>query len=48
MFKTFAFAATALTLASGSAFAAPSDDARNWDGAAQPVPDFEVDQRINW
>ena len=28
MFKTFAFAATALTLASGSAFAAPSDDAR--------------------
>ena len=30
MFKTFAFAATALTLASGSAFAAPSDDARNW------------------
>ena len=28
MFKTFAFAATALTLAAGSAFAAPSDDAR--------------------
>ena len=28
MFKPFAFAATALTLAAGSAFAAPSDDAR--------------------
>ena len=28
VFKTFAFAATALTLASGSAFAAPVDDAR--------------------
>ncbi len=28
MFKTFAFAATALTLAAGSVFAAPSDDAR--------------------
>jgi len=20
----------------------------DWDGAAQPAPDFEVDQRINW
>ena len=29
MFKTFAFAATALTLAAGSVFAAPSDDARS-------------------
>ena len=28
MFKTLAFVATALTLAAGSAFAAPSDDAR--------------------
>ena len=28
MFKPFAFAATALTLVAGSAFAAPSDDAR--------------------
>ena len=28
MFKPFAFAATALTLAAGSAFAAPTDDAR--------------------
>ena len=28
MFKTFAFAATALTLAAASAFATPSDDAR--------------------
>ena len=24
------------------------DWATDWDGAAQPVPDFEVDQRINW
>ena len=24
------------------------DWATNWDGAAQPAPDFEVDQRINW
>ena len=22
--------------------------AADWDGAAQPVPDFEVDQRVNW
>ena len=24
------------------------DWATDWDGAAQPAPDFEVDQRINW
>jgi hypothetical protein len=24
------------------------DWAPDWDGAAQPAPDFEVDQRINW
>jgi hypothetical protein len=24
------------------------DWAADWDGAAQPPPDFEVDQRINW
>jgi hypothetical protein len=25
-----------------------ADWATHWDGAAQPVPDYEVDQRINW
>ena len=25
-----------------------SDWATDWDGAAQPAPDFEVDQRVNW
>jgi hypothetical protein len=24
------------------------DWATDWDGAAQPAPDFEVDQRISW
>ncbi len=24
------------------------DWATDWDGAAQPAPDFEVDQRIDW
>ena len=24
------------------------DWATDWDGAAQPAPDFEVDQRVNW
>jgi hypothetical protein len=24
------------------------DWATDWDGAAQPAPDYEVDQRINW
>ena len=24
------------------------DWATDWDGAVQPAPDFEVDQRINW
>ena len=22
--------------------------ATDWDGAAQPAPDFDVDQRVNW
>jgi hypothetical protein len=26
----------------------PADWATDWDGAAQPAPDFEVDQRISW
>ena len=25
-----------------------SDWATDWDGAAQPAPDYEVDQRVNW
>ena len=24
------------------------DWATDWDGAAQPAPDYEVDQRVNW
>ena len=24
------------------------DWATDWDGAAQPAPDFEVDQRVSW
>ncbi len=26
----------------------PADWATEWDGAAQPAPDFEVDQRVSW
>ena len=54
MFKTFAFAATALTLASGSAFAAPSDDARTHfqaiaSGDTQIVMRAYADQaQLNW
>ena len=25
-----------------------SDWATDWDGATQPAPDFDVDQRVNW
>jgi hypothetical protein len=54
MFKTFAFAATALTLAAGSAFAAPSDDARTHfqaiaSGDTQIVMRAYADQaQLNW
>ena len=54
MFKTFAFAATALTLAASSAFAAPSDDARTHfqaiaSGDTQIVMRAYADQaQLNW
>lgn len=54
MFKTFAFAATALTLAAGSAFAASSDDARTHfqaiaSGDTQIVMGAYADQaQLNW
>lgn len=54
MFKTFAFAATALTLAAGSAFAAPSDNARTHfqaiaSGDTQIVMRAYADQaQLNW
>ena len=54
MFKTFAFAATALTLAAGSVFAAPSDDARTHfqaiaSGDTQIVMRAYADQaQLNW
>jgi hypothetical protein len=32
----------------GEGVAAEPDWATDWDGAAQPAPDHEVDQRINW
>ena len=54
MFKPFAFAATALTLAAGSAFAAPSDDARTHfqsvaSGDNQVVMRAYADQaQLNW
>ena len=54
MFKTFAFAATALTLAAASAFATPSDDARTHfqavaSGDTQVVMRAYADQaQLNW
>ena len=32
----------------GQSVEVESDWATDWDGAAQPAPDFEVDQRVNW
>jgi hypothetical protein len=32
----------------GEGVAAELDWATDWDRAAQPAPNFEVDQRINW
>ena len=54
MFKSFAFAATALTLAAGSAFATPSDDARTHfqavaSGDTQILMRGYADQaQLNW
>ena len=32
----------------GEGFEVEPDWATDWDGAAQPAPDFDVDQRVNW
>ena len=32
----------------GDGVEAEPDWATDWDGAAQPAPDFDVDQRVNW
>jgi hypothetical protein len=32
----------------GDGVQAEPDWATDWDGAVQPAPDFEVDQRISW
>jgi hypothetical protein len=42
--KLLTYLAIALLIFSGSAWAGDSEDGL----AAQPAPDYEVDQRINW